>query len=82
MALMTRRMQALGLDPAQFAQDERVALRDFQRACSACAARERCALDLASDDPLRSDDWRDYCCNAPIMQTIRARALKPATSLH
>jgi hypothetical protein len=70
--LMLRRMRALGIDPEQFAREELACFREFQRACSLCAARGRCVHDLAAADPLLSPDWKDYCPNAPIMNMLSA----------
>jgi hypothetical protein len=69
--LLAQRMAGLHLEPAAFARSEPATLRDLQRVCSLCGARDRCADDLEEQgrDPAWQE-WRDYCPNAATLSTL------------
>jgi hypothetical protein len=67
--LLTRRLQALALDPAELARKEPATARDLAVHCTLCADQTRCRDDL---DHNRADPaWRGYCVN-----TVTLTALK------
>ncbi len=67
--LLSRRLRALELDPAELARKEPGTARDLAVHCSLCADHTRCRhdLDRNPDDPA----WREYCVN-----TVTLTALK------
>jgi len=67
--LLTRRLQALDLNPADLSREDPATARDLAVHCSLCADQTRCRhdLDRNPDDPA----WREYCVN-----TVTLTALK------
>jgi hypothetical protein len=71
--LLAQRMAVLHLEPTALAQSEPATLRDLQRICALCGARDRCASDLEEQgrDPAWQE-WRDYCPNATTLSALAA----------
>ncbi|AMN45007.1 DUF6455 family protein [Rhodoplanes sp. Z2-YC6860] len=68
--LLTRRLQALDLDPAEVARKEPAVARDLAVHCSLCTGKTRCRhdLDRKPDDPA----WRKYCANTVTLDALKA----------
>jgi len=66
--LMPRRLQQLGLDPADVKFARTATYRDLERVCATCRAWRRCARDLANDDARAG--MRGYCPNAPTIDAL------------
>lgn len=66
--LLDRRLGALGLSTAGLAATAPAELRDMERLCTLCAAKGRCARDLAADpkDPV----WQQYCPNEQTLTSL------------
>jgi uncharacterized protein DUF6455 len=79
--LLTRRLYALDIDPAELKRKEPAAARDLAVHCSLCADQTRCRhdLDRTPDDPA----WREYCVNTATLAALKderdaqAKAGKP-----
>lgn len=71
--LLQRRMISLGLDVGAWARFEPTLIGNMQGVCAACENRKRCADNLLrhADHPT-SQDWRDYCPNAPKLDMLVA----------
>jgi hypothetical protein len=72
--LLSRRLAALHIDPAQVARTHPAVSNDLRRLCAMCVSKGRCEHDLDRDpsDPA----WREYC---PNRQTLDALGGKQAT---
>lgn len=68
--LLPRRMEALGLDPRETAQEEPAVMRDMQRLCSFCQSKGRCEHDL--DVAARNPVWEKYCPNVGTLKDLEA----------
>ena len=66
--LLDSRLGSLGLTSAGLAATAPAELRDMERLCTLCAAKGRCARDLAADpaDPV----WRQYCPNEQTLSSL------------
>jgi hypothetical protein len=79
--LLTRRLHALDIDPAELKRKEPAAARDLAVHCSLCTDKPRCRhdLDRNPDDPA----WREYCVNTATLAALKderaaqAKAGKP-----
>ncbi len=60
--LLTRRVEALGLDAREITREDPQTMRDLQRVCTVCASKSECEHDLARQT--KNPDWQDYCPNA------------------
>jgi hypothetical protein len=71
--LLAERMAVLHLKPAALAESDPATLRDLQRVCALCGARNRCASDFEEQgrDPAWQE-WRDYCPNATTLSALAA----------
>ena len=73
---LARRMVALDLDPYELALSEPALLHHLQRHCMLCESRERCLQDFARETSSSAwrdrEDWREYCPNASLLDTLSA----------
>jgi hypothetical protein len=67
--LLTRRLQALDVDPAELARKEPAAARDLAVHCVLCADQTRCRDDL--DHKPDGPAWRGYCVNAVTLTALK-----------
>ena len=72
--LLSRRLDELGLDPAQATQVEPQVVRDLQRVCSLCTSKRKCGHDLARHPSDRT--WREYCPNVGTLDALMAERTK------
>jgi hypothetical protein len=66
--LLSKRLQALGIDPADPALLE--IKKDLQRCCSFCDSKRACARDLKADP--QSPAWAGYCPNEAALSALVA----------
>jgi hypothetical protein len=68
--LLLERMALLHLDPEALTERAPGTMRDMQRLCSNCFAKNRCERDLVliPNDP----DWRQYCPNADTLDALQS----------
>jgi len=71
--LLTRRMRALNLDPADVVRSEPAMFYEFRGLCRGCEAREACAwtLEHGGEDPAWQE-WRNYCPNSAKLRMLSA----------
>lgn len=67
--LLARRTVALDLDPYELALSEPASTRHLQSKCSLCDSRGRCLQDFERET---SEDWREYCPNASLLDMLSA----------
>jgi len=75
--LLNRRLATLHLDSEHAGRIEPAVLRDLHVHCAMCAAKKRCAGDLASG--VLDSTWQDYCPNAYTLRDLVATAPVPDT---
>lgn len=75
--LLNRRLATLHLDSEHTGRIHPAVLRDLQVHCSMCAAKKRCAGDLASG--ALDSTWQDYCPNAHTLRDLVTAAPAPDT---
>lgn len=75
--LLNRRLTTLRLDSEHAGRIQPAVLRDLQVHCSMCAAKKRCAGDLASG--ALDSTWQDYCPNAHTLRDLVATGPAPNT---
>ena len=75
--LLNRRLATLHLDSEHAGRIQPAVLRDLQVHCAMCAAKKRCAGDLASG--VLDSTWQDYCPNAYTLRDLVATAPVPDT---
>lgn len=68
--LVTRRMAALHLDPAEIARTEPSVSRDITKLCSLCGEKRQCEHDL--DRGVIDSHWRRYCPNSQTLMALVA----------
>jgi hypothetical protein len=76
--LLLRRMETLGLDPAQV---DSAVMRDLQRCCSKCTDKVHCVHEL--EDRPREAMWPKYCPNEQTLAALteeRAMRNTPSSS--
>jgi hypothetical protein len=66
--LLTKRLRALGIDPADPALLE--IKKDLQRCCAFCDSKRECARDLKTDP--HSPAWTAYCPNEAALSALVA----------
>jgi hypothetical protein len=75
--LLNRRLATLHLDSEHTGRIQPAVLRDLQVHCAMCAAKKRCAGDLASG--VLDSTWQDYCPNAHTLRDLVATEPAPNT---
>ena len=81
---LRERMDALHLEPQEFARREPAKFCELVTLCTTCESQERCALDLADEfvDP-GWQNWRNYCPNATtlsVLSTLQLCSCEPTES--
>jgi hypothetical protein len=77
--LLTRRMEALHLDPIEIAQAHPVVSGELNKLCSLCRDKHECKHDLERD-PI-NPRWRRYCPNSQtLIALVTGRQAKQTTS--
>ena len=74
--LLSRMMQALGLDAEEVARELPATMHDLERACAACDSKSRCHHDLDSGEAPAG--WADYCPNKATLSALQAVRLSRA----
>ena len=72
--LLYRRMETIGLDPAQV---DSAVMRDLQRGCSKCIDKGLCVHEL--EDRPREPTWPRYCPNEQTLDALTQEQATPAT---
>ena len=67
-------LAALGIDAAQLARVEPMALHDMERVCALCHQKGECDRDLAAGTS--AEHYEEYCLNAPTIAGLRTPAEK------
>lgn len=67
--LLTRRLRALDLDPAELTRKEPAAARDLAVHCSLCTDKTRCRHDI--DRNPNNPAWRKYCANTVTLDALK-----------
>jgi hypothetical protein len=70
-AMLSRRLQALALDPLEIERSQRGVSNDLKKLCSLCASKGRCDFDL--DTFPSHTGWREYCPNAMTLTALAAQ---------
>jgi hypothetical protein len=68
--LLSRRLQALALDPSEIERSQRSVSNDLKKLCSLCASKGQCDFDL--DTFPSHPGWREYCPNARTLMALAA----------
>ena len=67
--LLHRRMEALGVTHADIDRLSFGLIRDLERDCSCCSAKDECRADLVHQP--ESPGWTAYCANARTLDAAR-----------
>lgn len=72
--LLSLRMSALGLNPAQVARIEPDIFLNLCRTCAICDSRVQCGTDLKREktevDGSDTQTWQDYCPNVALLSML------------
>lgn len=68
-ALLHERMAALGVTPVDIDRLSFGLIRDLERDCSCCSAKDECRADLVHQP--ESPGWMAYCANAQTLESAR-----------
>ena len=66
-------LKLLGIDEAQLARTEPLALRDMARVCASCRRKAQCNHDI--DEGTSPQQYEDYCLNAPTIAALEPKTI-------
>ncbi len=66
--LLQKMLVALGVDPKNFENDNRMVMHDLQRLCVNCRQKQRCAHEF--DVGTAAENYREFCPNAYTLDAL------------